>query len=753
MKIKSFLAILLLSMLFGFLQAQESMEQKITRLEAQLSSDADEKKIDTLIQLGRYYHLTDPKKCLEYGNSALELSTKLNLPVKQAGAFKCIGVGYMQLGEPEKALGFFEKSMAVYEAVGDIKNRAGMLGNLGIIYRTLGDMSRAVECYEEAIETFERIGSKRSVAIFSSNLGNVYNQQGDFQKALEFYLKALTVHTEIDNKTGITNTCNNIGSLFIWTKQYEKALEYLRRATAVSRETGEKEGLMIALNNIGVIYMDKMKDYPKALRHFQECLKMSQEMGEKSAIAQFMGNVGNVYQRLGDFTQALRYHRRALDINEEAGDQFGRVNSLQEVAVDYLNLQDDEKALDFLERALKIAESLRAKNHLKNIYHHLGILHEKKGRYQKALQYLRLYIDINNQLFNETSSKQMAELQTRYDSLKNQKEIDVLKQNNKILEKDNQLQRVSRNLFIVGFILVLLIVVLLVNKGRHWLAFWKQQKYIGHYRLGEQIGYGGMATVYKAFSIRDKSDVAAVKIIRAEYCDDEKYRKRFKSEGNIIDQLSHPHIVGVKERGESNGKLFIAMEYLEGTTLRDWMDLEDKAPMPACYHIMDQLAETLAFIHDRGFLHRDLKPDNIMLLHEQGDRHYIKLLDFGLARGKYQSRITEAGAMVGTFGYMSPEQLSGAEFTAPADIFSCGIIFYELVTGVTAFPGDRATDVLTRILEETPVYPRRLRQDIPGDLNALVMRMISKKPSVRPTAAAVLDQIRRLRAEEPGPSG
>ncbi|MFC2146767.1 two-component regulator propeller domain-containing protein, partial [Acidobacteriota bacterium] len=208
--------------------------------------------------------------------------------------------------------------------------------------------------------------------------------------------------------------------------------------------------------------------------------------------------------------------------------------------------------------------------------------------------------------------------------------------------------------------------------------FWRKKNYIGGYRIVEQIGVGGMANILKVVSgKRSKKEFLAMKLIKEEFIFDAVYRKRFLDEGQIIDNLDHPHIVKVFDRGEHNQNLFIAMELLQGQTLEQVIQQKGALSPVESLDIMMQILDALSVIHNAGIIHRDLKPGNIMLVKKGEKENFVKILDFGLAKTQSLSRVTETGMVVGTLSYLSPEQLLNSEYSFASDIYSLGTIFYE----------------------------------------------------------------------------
>ena len=312
-----------------------------------------------------------------------------------------------------------------------------------------------------------------------------------------------------------------------------------------------------------------------------------------------------------------------------------------------------------------------------------------------------------------------------------------MKKNNKIQELMLYRQKMIRNVLILGFLLVIIVVVQLVRKYRYVFTFWKKKHYIGHYKILEQVAVGGMGAVYKAADVMNDKSVIALKIMREEYFADETQKKRFKQEASIIDQVEHSNIVEVIERGESDGKLYIAMELLEGPTLAEFIQSDRRREKSTRRLIMLQIADALLTIHMKNIIHRDLKPENIILIHKGQNPFFVKLLDFGLATTQSLSRFTETGLVVGTIFYLSPEQVTGGQLSVSSDVYALGIIFYELLTGRKPFVGETTIDIMKQILEKEPIAPETFEPRINRSLSDLVMHMLKKNPNLRPDIGQV----------------
>ncbi|MCX6555894.1 MAG: serine/threonine-protein kinase, partial [Candidatus Aminicenantes bacterium] len=284
----------------------------------------------------------------------------------------------------------------------------------------------------------------------------------------------------------------------------------------------------------------------------------------------------------------------------------------------------------------------------------------------------------------------------------------------------------------------------LLKKYLRAVSFFKKKTEIGHFRILETIGSGGMATVYKAQDLHDKKRIVALKVLKEENFHDENQKKRFKHESLITEQLDHPHIVRIIERGEMSDCWYIAMELLKGQSLAMLIKAGGRLEVAAALDIMLQIVDALRAIHAQNIVHRDLKPENVMISEAHGRRYFVKLLDFGLALTPAQSRLTMSGVVMGTIRYLPPERISDGTSSPAGDIYSAGVILYEMLTGSKPFWSEATGEVIHRILKTYPLPPMEISGDVPEELNALIMAMIDKDPDRRPLLAAIQAELLRL---------
>jgi serine/threonine-protein kinase len=254
----------------------------------------------------------------------------------------------------------------------------------------------------------------------------------------------------------------------------------------------------------------------------------------------------------------------------------------------------------------------------------------------------------------------------------------------------------------------------------------------GRYRVLRKLGTGGMANVYLAED-QELGRRVAIKVLDDRHASDDQFVERFRREAKAAAALSHPNIVSIYDRGETDGTYYIAMEYLEGPSLKELVRQGTPSIRTAITYIRDILS-ALRLAHRRGLVHRDIKPHNI-LIDAEGR---LKVTDFGIARSG-PSQMTEAGSIIGTAQYLSPEQARGAPVDQRSDLYSVGVVLYELLTGTVPFTGTTPLEIAMKHLSQIPQPPSRRRPDIPPDLDRAVVRALAKNPDERYQSAQEMD--------------
>src|SRR5216117_2869464 len=235
-----------------------------------------------------------------------------------------------------------------------------------------------------------------------------------------------------------------------------------------------------------------------------------------------------------------------------------------------------------------------------------------------------------------------------------------------------------------------------------------------------------MANVYLAED-QELGRRVAIKILNERHANDDQFVERFRREAKNAAGLSHQNIVSIYDRGEAEGTYYISMEYLDGRTLKELILSRGPTPIPVAIDYTRQILAALSFAHRNGIVHRDIKPHNVVV----GPDGRLKVTDFGIARSGGTSQMTEAGSIIGTAQYLSPEQARGAPVDQRSDIYSVGIVLYEMLTGSVPFTGDTPLEIAMKHLSATPMPPSEKREEVPHELDSIVLRALAKDPADR----------------------
>jgi serine/threonine protein kinase len=250
---------------------------------------------------------------------------------------------------------------------------------------------------------------------------------------------------------------------------------------------------------------------------------------------------------------------------------------------------------------------------------------------------------------------------------------------------------------------------------------------LGNYQIVEELGRGGMAVVYRAYQ-PSLNRYVAIKVLPPQLAFDRQFVERFLREARAAAGLSHPNIVVVHDVGEQDGLYYIVMEYLAGRTLKEVIEQVGRLPLGRVAHILEQVAGALDYAHQRGFIHRDVKPANIFV----GENDRVTLTDFGIAKAASEAeQLTRTGMLVGTPEYMSPEQAEGGTVDHRTDLYALGIVLYQMLTGQVPFKGNTPHSTLYAVVNQPPPPPRQINPALPPAVEAVVLKAVAKRPDQR----------------------
>jgi len=767
----------------GVVWSAEVSDPTVAELELRLADARGRDRVPILNEISLAVCLQSPDIAKQHSLEAIELAETYDDARGEAIARKILGVVSVIEGDQPTALEHSRKALEIFEALDDRVEQSRVLNNIGIAYRMQDEYDRAIEAYARAMAIDEELGNREGIARTLGNIANIHFDRSRYREALANHLEALAIVREFGDSGAIASSLNNIAIIHYELGDYEPALEHHLEALSLREETNDRRGIASSLYNIGNIHskmgeldraMDEYLrflasaeelgdpvaearahnaiggvmvtrgDHRAAEGHFRRSLEILEETGSRSGEANALDNLGLCQRAEGEMQTGLKSHFRALEIRETIGDERGLANTCNNIGRLYTEMGQSEEAVKYLKRGLEVAQRVGAKEIAKESYWHLFAESAARRDFERAVEHLLNFGEFKDELLDEAARDTIASLEARYQADAREREITLLEQENEIRLLEVSRARLRANLMLVGIVILVLVMGFLIRRYHYLFTFWKRRSHIGHYRIQDQIGAGGMGVVYRAADLMDASRTVALKVVRDDHAADQTVRRRFLHEAAVVDQLDHPNIVKVHERGEYDGRLFLAMELLDGPSLAEYIARGERLPLNVCLHIMGQLVDSVVRIHDRGVVHRDLKPENVVLVERDGDPHFVKLLDFGLARTESLTRLTQTGMIVGTIGYLSPEQISDQAATAASDVYALGVVFYQVLTLQPPFPGETPVEVIRQILEVAPVAPKSLRAEIPATLNQLVLAMLDKQAGQRPTDREVADRLAEI---------
>jgi len=664
----------------------ETQIEQAERLERLLDGATPQKKLDILLQIIQIQMMikTRPEKVIHLADNVIGLAEELK---------DLSSIGYAKIYQAH-ALAYSKK------------------------------MDVAQKTMNEAIAIFDKLDNKQGIIEAKYRLGLIYRVDSDYEQALKYFYQALELSDNIQGDKHSIALNYAIGIVNTNLNEHNKALEYYQKALKKAEESNNSEYIAMISNNIGGIYWQR-GELAIALEYFQKCLLYFQTSGNEHWIAIVNTNIAGVLRDLNQYDTAISHINEVLAHYRRLHDDVSIAINLKSLSLLFMKKKEYDKAEDNLRQAIELARQHERKSTLLSCYLTYSQLQEELGNFQEALKYLQWYIKLNDEILSEEKNKEISRLQEGFDARNREKEIELLR-------KTSQIERIRRNALLLGILILFMFLFIIIRRYIHLFTFWKKQKYIGQYRLLETLGLGGMGTVYKAHMVRNRSAIVAIKILKEGLSGREDQKKRFRREGEIIDSLDHPNILKILERGEIDKKLYMVMEYIEGTTLADKIDREGTLSLDICLHIMTQVVNALVFIHEKEIIHRDLKPTNIMLTSKGNDDHFVKLLDFGLSRLATNTRVTQTGMLIGTLDYLAPEQITDGDNSFASDVYALGVIFYEMISGKKFSWGDSFTAITQQIIHIDPPQLDQIRSDVPFQIVRLVTCMMAKDKKQRP---------------------
>jgi len=375
------------------------------------------------------------------------LQNFLRIAKEDTGKVNALNMLFLEyeFDDEEKAKEYLRKALELAMKIDYKKGLADSYTYLGYLESDKSNCRQAGNYFTQSLKISVELHDKKAISKDLCNLGNVSFEECDYPKALEYFFASLKISEELGNKRQIAAKLGNIGGVYIRQCDFPKAMDYFLRALKIDEGLGDKKEISPDLNNIGIVYY-YMHNYPKALEYSFRALKIDEELDNKNWIASRLGSIANVYSDMAEnkknnpaasdslFNTALTYYFKALKVYDAQGNQSGSAIQLGNIGSVYATLKRYKEAEAYFNKVLAIDTVIGFRDHTQNTFLQLSVVNEQTHQPEKALSYYKQYVAIKDSVFNETKSKQITEMQTKYEVDKKEKELTILKKENQIAE-------------------------------------------------------------------------------------------------------------------------------------------------------------------------------------------------------------------------------------------------------------------------------------------------------------------------------
>lgn len=369
------------------------------------------------------------------------------------------------ISKPDSSIFFLNKSFPIAEKLSNKKFLVGTYLYRAYAFSITSKRDSAILDYEMAVKLGEQYDVPKGQGQALSGLGNIYNVIGDYDKAIKYYMLALKVQDKGIDDSGLSKTYNSLGVLFEYQGNFKKALEYHSKALKIKEKLNDKVSMVNTLNNIGVVY-GQLKEYEKALEYHNKAFNLASEVGDIIGNGMISSNMGNWYSKMGDMKKAIEYQKKAVAYYTKANYATGIARSNFNLGAAYFKNKEYDLGVNYIIKIVGLADELELKDLQKDIYEQLHDYYSIKNDYKKAYEYSLKYIAINDSIYNESKSKEINEINTRYETEKKEKEIEILNQKNEIQNLDLKQQQLYIYFVVVGLFLLVFIAIMLINRNR-----------------------------------------------------------------------------------------------------------------------------------------------------------------------------------------------------------------------------------------------------------------------------------------------
>lgn len=398
----------------------DSMKQELGNVKT------DTAKINLMNEIAYEYAADSPDKAAKYGNEALKLAIEKDYDFGKIGAYNCLGLSSYYQNKYDDALIYYYKAR-------DLANK---------------------------------IGNRQKLATTLNNIGLVFDDKADYKNALKYYLSSLEIVDTIGgNKWQLASALNNVGLIYKNMQKYDQALEYYNRSLKIKEEIGNKKGVGSSLHNIGMIYKIK-GDYEKSLEYYRRALEIRKAVNDASGTALTLNNIGSVYESMGEDEKAYPYYVEALEIRKNLKDNYNLCISLFSLGSNYCNRKRMDEGIKYIMQSLQMAKEIGAKDLMKYGYEELAAVYAKQKNYEKAFEYQKLLIAVKDSILNTETTQQVNELQTKYETEKKQKAIELLTKDSEIQSLQLNRNKLWMTILGVAALLIFALAALFYNRSQ-----------------------------------------------------------------------------------------------------------------------------------------------------------------------------------------------------------------------------------------------------------------------------------------------
>ncbi|MBN2613705.1 MAG: tetratricopeptide repeat protein [Bacteroidales bacterium] len=403
--------------------AQPSADSLFQRL----NSSNPQEKVDIYLAIAKVYWRYSTDSIYKYSHKALDMAKETKYVNGEAKALSYIGVTYFYRASYDSVIYYYNEAVKKFKESNDLGGAAITMNNTGVLYKRLGDYTQALNCYTEAMAIQESLGDVKEVGGTLLNIGIIYFVQNRFDDALSYYLKALEKFELIDDKIKIAGAYTNIGQVYAELNKNDEALDYYQKALIIQKESDDKYGIANSLSNIGIINKTN-KNYIASEISLKQSADLYTEMHDEDAIAFVYNHLGELYTFMQQWDKALDMYTKTIHIEENIGDDEGLAYVRLDLANFHFQKKEWAQAISNLNQSIGLSRKLHILDILQNSYLLLSRIDSARGRYAESLAHFKKYSLYKDSIYNEESSRQIAEMQTKYETTKKEQEIIKLQQ-------------------------------------------------------------------------------------------------------------------------------------------------------------------------------------------------------------------------------------------------------------------------------------------------------------------------------------